>query len=791
LRTLETCLAIGAARAAQKLTHTLPRERTEAAWWTPLLAFDLPAFETFIRSSLLADATDAAACTSEEHSSAHLEQQLNTCMARATLGEPLGHAESFLAVTGHPPETARKRAMFAILVNFMQRVRGEAVGVPVLPLKASGGAHAEQHAWRVLVRAACEALAGAGECSSVTVAAAAMINEDGSLDGYNFLTLVTVCAALELEGAGACSEELRALGGRMCGYLAAQSERAVPGVSVSTVEHAHIEGAGIPAFRDLNVWVSSVAIIAGAHALSGTAYAPGPDESRGELSRESLVQHLRALSAALARQQIANGSFAFTAGSLVADTDVTAYCMQALAQADFAQHRGALERAARFLFERKASGSGALLSFSQAGGVDIDVVARATIGLLYCGEESTRQMRYEALRWLGAQVEHHSLTNHWRRSQTYSASVVLLTFCEHILLDPQCAQALGLARHVPALCRSLLEPLDEYLARAGSSTAPPVPLDITYACIGLGAALEVGLEESLRARLRHTFLQFASTLVRGCSAGDEGWVDVLLNESMQQDDNLAPRPFHYGVRRFGAAWWLWAASAVHRGLVASEPEPAETPASTPVPLLLVRHGPTTSTGASRLHADKDVCVPLEHGARAEELLADLAGLHWAAPPVWAVLSSPARRCRETAGLLLEVLRRRGQGTVLGTWQVDWLHEMRLGFWGGTEYESVRHLDPLMKAMNRGGRHVHPPGGESMHELMRRVRRGLDETLLEVVRERATAPEVPPAPLVVVTVGHCMVLNALHRVCGRGLETASIEIQAPLRLWMKTQWPAPS
>jgi broad specificity phosphatase PhoE len=123
-------------------------------------------------------------------------------------------------------------------------------------------------------------------------------------------------------------------------------------------------------------------------------------------------------------------------------------------------------------------------------------------------------------------------------------------------------------------------------------------------------------------------------------------------------------------------------------------------------LLLVRHAHTSATRAFAFPADE----PLDERGRA-----GAAALRGAAPARFAVLSSPARRCLQTAeaaGLDDPAL-------------VAELAECDFGSWAGRTLEDVGATDPDAVAAWMADPRARPHGGESLTALAARVGGWLD------------------------------------------------------------------
>ncbi|SFD63951.1 histidine phosphatase family protein [Roseivivax sediminis] len=135
-----------------------------------------------------------------------------------------------------------------------------------------------------------------------------------------------------------------------------------------------------------------------------------------------------------------------------------------------------------------------------------------------------------------------------------------------------------------------------------------------------------------------------------------------------------------------------------------------------VEILLVRHAPADHGG--RLTGRRDVPAILPDAAALAPLRAALDGC--------AVMSSPARRCRETAAALFP-----------GAVETDaCLWEQDFGEAEGTPFDALPDLGP----MSRGdiARHAYP-GGESFLDLCARVRPALEaaEGRLAVIAHAGT------------------------------------------------------
>jgi broad specificity phosphatase PhoE len=150
---------------------------------------------------------------------------------------------------------------------------------------------------------------------------------------------------------------------------------------------------------------------------------------------------------------------------------------------------------------------------------------------------------------------------------------------------------------------------------------------------------------------------------------------------------------------------------------------------TPTRLLLLRHGQTELSVQRRYsgHGDPEL-TPRGH-AQAAGAAARLARV----PDVAAVLTSPLRRARQTAG---EVAGATGAPLVVR----PRLIETDFGKWEGLTFSEARARDPQLHAEWLGSEEVAPPEGESFAAVGRRVAAELAELL----------QEYPGATLVLVT-----------------------------------------
>ncbi|MGH2454815.1 MAG: histidine phosphatase family protein, partial [Candidatus Limnocylindria bacterium] len=141
-------------------------------------------------------------------------------------------------------------------------------------------------------------------------------------------------------------------------------------------------------------------------------------------------------------------------------------------------------------------------------------------------------------------------------------------------------------------------------------------------------------------------------------------------------------------------------------------------------LFLVRHATTRASEAGRNLGQRSdpPLTPEGHRLAARTgaaIAAELAALpHGAAR----IVTSPARRCRETAAALATALAVRAAGIQVeaGLWEIDY------GAWEGMTQDQVRARDPeLRAAYERDPYETRIPGGESGREVAERASGVLD------------------------------------------------------------------
>jgi probable phosphoglycerate mutase len=151
----------------------------------------------------------------------------------------------------------------------------------------------------------------------------------------------------------------------------------------------------------------------------------------------------------------------------------------------------------------------------------------------------------------------------------------------------------------------------------------------------------------------------------------------------------------------------------------------------PTVLLLLRHGRTALTEQRRFSGSggEDAALSAageQDAARAAELLAAVGGP--GSPlgdvgPVTAVVSSPLRRTRQTAGAVAARLDL--PVTVMDGWA-----EIAFGEWDGLTFAEIARRWPEQIRRWRGSITFAPPGGESLETLVTRVRAVRAATIAE-------------------------------------------------------------
>ena len=139
----------------------------------------------------------------------------------------------------------------------------------------------------------------------------------------------------------------------------------------------------------------------------------------------------------------------------------------------------------------------------------------------------------------------------------------------------------------------------------------------------------------------------------------------------------------------------------------------------PTTLILLRHGETAHTVARVFSGNGGADPPLARSGRAQAVAAAAAVA--ARGDVTAVVSSPMRRCRETAQATADLL---GLEVEID----EGFAEAAFGAWDGRTLEEVTEGWPAELEAWLGSTAVAPPGGESLDAVAERVRRARDRTI---------------------------------------------------------------
>lgn len=139
-------------------------------------------------------------------------------------------------------------------------------------------------------------------------------------------------------------------------------------------------------------------------------------------------------------------------------------------------------------------------------------------------------------------------------------------------------------------------------------------------------------------------------------------------------------------------------------------------------LLFVRHGETTWNKEQRIQGQKD--APLSEQGRQQALA---LGRRLGGTPITACFSSSLQRAMETAKLLLQTAELELPIVPMPEWM-----EQNFGEWEGLLWTEVckRYPEEVQSYLASGGLTA-PSGGESVTDVLERVRRGLERVLREI------------------------------------------------------------
>jgi len=236
------------------------------------------------------------------------------------------------------------------------------------------------------------------------------------------------------------------------------------------------------------------------------------------------------------------------------------------------------------------------------------------------------------------------------------------------------------------------------------------------------AAVEVRMDSKLvveqmsgRWQIKHPDMKplalQARRLASGFSSISYGWIPRARNSHA---DRLANEAMDAAAK--GEMWSRHVAAAEE-----PPPEPEKTgwiPATTtPTRTLLLRHGETPLSGEKRFAGVGD--IPLtEHGLAQARAVADALKDRG----IEAIVSSPLRRCQDTAAEVAAVI-----GTRIRV--EEGFAETDFGEFEGLTFAEARARFPAEMDAWLADPSVAPPGGESFTEVARRVRVALDNLMV--------------------------------------------------------------
>jgi ribonuclease H / adenosylcobalamin/alpha-ribazole phosphatase len=162
----------------------------------------------------------------------------------------------------------------------------------------------------------------------------------------------------------------------------------------------------------------------------------------------------------------------------------------------------------------------------------------------------------------------------------------------------------------------------------------------------------------------------------------------------------------------------------------------------PTTLVLVRHGATSLSLEKRFSGTGGQDLPLDEvGVAQAHSVAEWVRGHGG---IEALVTSPLRRCRETAAHIGEVVGLEPQ-------VVDSLRETSFGDWDGHTFAEVQEKWPAELDAWLSSTSVAPPGGESFDAVARRVRRARDRLIAEYPGQTVAAvTHVTPIKMLVQT-----------------------------------------
>ncbi len=266
-----------------------------------------------------------------------------------------------------------------------------------------------------------------------------------------------------------------------------------------------------------------------------------------------------------------------------------------------------------------------------------------------------------------------------------------------------------------------------------------------------------------RWQIKHRDMKPLALRARAILPPEQVTYTWVPREENRHADRLANEALDAAAR--GEDWKLGLSPDEVAGATAPPPSPAHGPAvdeaADPPPLnslfgwtshlrerstfVLLRHAETAYTPQQRLSGSGGGDPPLTDVgmAQAQAAAGVLAGeARW---PVQAVVSSPARRARQTAEAAARVLG-------VQVREVEGLRECSFGEWDGHTVAEVQQRWPDELAQWLVSTAVAPPGGESFDAVWARVRRTRDQLLARYAGET------------VLVVSHVMPIKTLVSLC---------------------------
>lgn len=278
--------------------------------------------------------------------------------------------------------------------------------------------------------------------------------------------------------------------------------------------------------------------------------------------------------------------------------------------------------------------------------------------------------------------------------------------------------------------RTVLAERSEFLGRVTNNVA-----EYRGLIAGLRAAAELGartvavrLDSKLvveqmsgRWQVKHPDMKplarTAMELVRGFSRVTFEWIPRARNSHADRLANAAMDAGTAGPAAAGSA----TGADEDGGLFAADPgrdadlaDPGRADVTT---VVVIRHGETTWGAVGRYAGREDVELTDRGREQAAAVAERVAPLH---PDV--VLSSPLRRCRDTAAVI--------SARVPDVQLREELSDGTLGEWTGHTAEQIGQRWPEQFAAWRSNADARPPGGESFTEIRTRVSRLLTDVLNE-------------------------------------------------------------